>query len=286
MASPHTFRFRHLVAGLAIVVGGSACSGTTPVANVTPDVVAACDVAQDQLDALVGDEPSSEVTSAAGTALFGIFRAMPDVTTEIGRPRTLIGDEIQSMRNRLSGVQEAARVGDPDFDAVRVEGDLRAAFARLNEAAVQFDVAQCLDTEILESVLVPQIARATIAAEAVAPTGNFEVDVVAVCERFREREAQLLANHATDQFANALLVGRLKQLGRDLEGDLERLDPPADRQADVDALLATLDNFRASLESAQNAQFVSQEALDEAVEQFDRVNAQLVDRLEALSPGC
>lgn len=288
MAPNHSLRFRHLVAAVAglAVLTASACSGTTAVADVTPDVETACSAASEELVALIGREPSRDATSIAVDALFVIFQGMPDVDTDLGRPRTLLGDEVQAMRSRLLSVQTAARQGDPTFDAVEVEREIRAAFADLNDAAAQFEVTQCLETDILESAIIPQLSRVAVAVEAAAPTGDYEVDIDAVCDRFRVRETQVLLDNATSDFANALLVDRLRGLGTDLATEVERLEPPADRQANVDALLSTLDDFDDSLAAAQSAQFQSQEALDAAIERFDVVNARLVDRLEAFNPGC
>lgn len=257
---------------------------TTPVADVTPDILVACATAQADLALLVGEEPSLDNASAARDSLGVIVTEVPDVKTEIGSPSVLVGNKAENLQRDLSAIIYATRKGDGEFNPVESEQGFREDFASLNKAAAMFGKATCLESEILQAVLIPQITL--VAAEVFAPTGDFDVDIDTVCNRFRERQALLILDDASDLSADRLVWTRLRGLGAGVLSDLEQLDPPTERKADFDSLVATLEELDDALVAAGDARLQSQEEYDDATEKVEEVDAQFAERLETLNPGC
>lgn len=265
----------------------SACgSGATPAAEVAPEIREVCAEVNDGLLPLVGSEPTEYVLDLTEGYLLAIVIDLPDVDTDIGRPRTIIGDEVQNVRIQLKEAQQAYEPAGKPFDVPTVEEELRREFPDINSGAAQFGIETCVDPTLLEDLIIPQLAAAAGHLVGVEPTGDFGVDISAVCDRYRSNQTGLLLDNATDPDAEFLVVTRLRGLIDGLEIDLQKLDAPPDRQADFEAVLTGIENLRDGVRLVETARQLEQDALDTAVTDFTRLENELDDRLEALNPGC
>ncbi len=278
-------------AGLAIAATAlisSACGGdsTTPFAEVAPDVAAVCSEANSGLLSLVGVEPGERTLDDAEDFLFDIVIGMPSIDTDIGRPGGIVGDEVQAVRRALREVQDSYDIAGQPFDPVDVEERIVAAFPLINAGASEFGLEQCVDPVVLDEVLIPQLAAAIGERAAIEPTGDFGVDIVAVCERFRSNETELRIDNLTDPNAEFLIFSRLRGLVGELAADIDRLTVPVDRQDAVTAALATIDEYDDAVDAVESGRLVSQDALDSATAKFTDVEGTLNTRLAALDPEC
>lgn len=280
---------RWVLAVTAVAVLGAACGGKTAAADIAPEVREACDGANEQLLALVDVEPSESGLDDAEDYIFTILNNLPDVDTDAGRPRTVIGDHVQAARRGLMKAMPGYDFKIEPIDVPQVKEEVQSAFRSINEGAAQFGVDDCVAPEVLDGALMPQIeaaGEASIVNSPAAPSGDFEVDMAGACERFRLAETEMLIENATDPNAEFLIFSRATRLVGTLESDIGRFDIPADRQSAHDTFVESVQEYRQGIGAIERARLVSQDALDEAVAVFRGVSADFEAALDALHSGC
>lgn len=275
-----------VVIAAAVIVMASCGSDATPAAELTPAVQAVCTAANEGLISLAGNDPGEWMLDSAEDFLFDIVTGLPDDETDIGRPDYTIGDEVQAVRRTLRLVQDTYDAGADSFDPVELEEALRRDFPNINAGAAQFGVEVCVQSTVLDDVIIPQLAAATAFRSGMEPTGDFDVDVTGVCERYRANEAEVLIDNLTDPNSKLLATVRIRELLEGLETDLGLLDAPSDRRADFDAVMMAIADAIVGVRAVDSAQRLDQNALDSAIVEFDRLDRELGARLEVLHPGC
>ena len=283
-----TGRCRSAVTVLAVLVSACGSDGPTivPVAEVRPQAVEACATADRTLGRLADGEPGREQGSEIASVLLDLNSDLPSAPTEIGSVGELIGTPLRALRSAMNDARSPYSDFKPLADPEAIEAEIRTAVDDLNAGAARFDVAGCLDETVVDDVLLPQIDAAQAYAAEVAPTGDFEADVAAACERFRVAETDVLAKNVTDPNAQFLIFSRLRGLVGTLAEDLERFEVPAARRQELDLLFENITEVRRSISSVEAARLTSQEALDDALAEYDDITGEFEQRLENFSPGC
>lgn len=265
----------------------SACGdSSTSAADAAPEVAAVCDAANENLATLVGDEPGERMLDAADGFLLDIVSGLRDVDADIGHAGEIVGDRVQAVRRPLREVQGSYAITGEPFDPASVEAQIVEAFPTINQGAAQFGLEECLDVAVLDDVLLPQLAAAVDSRTAVEPTGDFAIDLVAACERYRSNQTEVLIENVSDPNAEFLVFIRLRGIASELFADLERLTVPADRQAAVAAALTGIEEYRDAVDSVESGRLASQAALDSAIAAFSDVEGSLDTRLRELEPDC